>query len=346
MAVYIYPPVSVTTLPPVGGATSANQLSEISELQAINSELDNILNKVAKFKKDGVVKEVSYDTLTPSNSEPLPVNIIALNGQSISTTVDLTGAQINCQLSDRGTSPDATRIGDGTYLVGVTANNEIKSHDADLLAAITTLLGKDFATQTTLAALLTELKLKADLSETQPVSAASLPLPTGAATDTKLDEVKALLGATNETPPGLDTDPSGLNGRLTKITQKLTALKNLFPSTIGQKAKADSLSVTIASDQEAIPTTLPAQTGSFDEDLTVTTTPETFIAPAGAFGCFIETKDSNPVNIRVKMGGTASPTSGIQFQPGRSEFYQGGSNISYCNESGSTGEISVQWFRR
>jgi hypothetical protein len=41
-------------------------------------------------------------------------------------------------------------------------------------------------TQTTLAALLTELQLKADLSETQPVSAASLPLPAGASTEVTL----------------------------------------------------------------------------------------------------------------------------------------------------------------
>jgi len=40
----------------------------------------------------------------------------------------------------------------------------------------------DGATETTLTALLTELQLKADLSETQPVSAATLPLPTGAST--------------------------------------------------------------------------------------------------------------------------------------------------------------------
>lgn len=38
------------------------------------------------------------------------------------------------------------------------------------------------ATQATLASVLAELQLKADLTETQPVSAASLPLPTGAAT--------------------------------------------------------------------------------------------------------------------------------------------------------------------
>ena len=88
-----------------------------------------------------------------------------------------------------------------------------------------------------------------------------------------------------------------------------------------------------------------AQTGSFAEDQTVSTTPEAFIAPAGAFACFIETDETNTTNSRVVMGGISSSTSGIQFQPGRSEFYQGGSNISYCMESG-TGKISVQWFIR
>ena len=35
MATYIYPPVSVTTIPPVGGATSANQVLEITALDSI-----------------------------------------------------------------------------------------------------------------------------------------------------------------------------------------------------------------------------------------------------------------------------------------------------------------------
>jgi hypothetical protein len=42
------------------------------------------------------------------------------------------------------------------------------------------------ATQTTLASLLTELQLKADLTQVQPISATALPLPTGAATQTTL----------------------------------------------------------------------------------------------------------------------------------------------------------------
>ncbi len=59
-----------------------------------------------------------------------------------------------------------------------------------LLASID---GKDFATQTTLVALLAELELKADLTETQPISVASLPLPTGATIATKQDTMIASL---------------------------------------------------------------------------------------------------------------------------------------------------------
>lgn len=46
---------------------------------------------------------------------------------------------------------------------------------------------RDFATDTLQASQLTELQLKADLTETQPVSLASQPLPTGAATSGKQD---------------------------------------------------------------------------------------------------------------------------------------------------------------
>ena len=65
---------------------------------------------------------------------------------------------------------------------------------AAFLAAFT---AEDFATQTTLAALLTELQLKADLTETQPVSIASIPLPTDAATETTLSAADTKLAALN-----------------------------------------------------------------------------------------------------------------------------------------------------
>jgi hypothetical protein len=51
--------------------------------------------------------------------------------------------------------------------------------------------GHGLATETKQDSLLTELQLKADLTETQPVSAASLPLPTGAATEATLATIDA-----------------------------------------------------------------------------------------------------------------------------------------------------------
>ena len=92
-------------------------------------------------------------------------------------------------------------------------------------------------------------------------------------------------------------------------------------------------------------TSTAAQSGSYAEDLTVTTTPETFTAPPGAFKCLVYADDTNTVNIRVKMGAAATITSGLQLQAGRSESFDGGSNVSYCTESG-TAKINIHWFVR
>lgn len=62
-----------------------------------------------------------------------------------------------------------------------------------------------------------------------------------------------VIGAVTETAPATDTASSGINGRLQRIAQRLTALIALLPASIGQKAKAASFAVTIASDQDALP---------------------------------------------------------------------------------------------
>lgn len=73
---------------------------------------------------------------------------------------------------------------------------------------------------------------------TQPVSATTLPLPTGAATAT------------------LQT--SG-NASLTTIATETTAISGQLPATLGQKVSASSLAVVLASD-ETVPVTLPVST--------------------------------------------------------------------------------------
>ena len=60
------------------------------------------------------------------------------------------------------------------------------------------------------------------------------------------------LGSLTETAPTSDTASSGLNGRLQRIAQRLTSLLSLFPSSLGQKTSANSLAVTLASDQTSV----------------------------------------------------------------------------------------------
>ena len=61
------------------------------------------------------------------------------------------------------------------------------------------------------------------------VSAASLPLPSGAATEATLD---ARTGSLTEAAPANDTASSGLNGRLQRIAQRITSLIALILSLI------------------------------------------------------------------------------------------------------------------
>ena len=79
-----------------------------------------------------------------------------------------------------------------------------------------------------------------------PISAASLPLPTGAATgaaqtttntslssiDTSNSAGNVLLGAVTETAPATDTASSGLNGRFQRLSQRITSLIALLPSAL------------------------------------------------------------------------------------------------------------------
>lgn len=70
------------------------------------------------------------------------------------------------------------------------------------------------------------------------ISAASLPLPTGAATEatlaTRLTEADfdTKTGALLETAPATDTASSGLNGRLQRIAQRITSLIALLPAAL------------------------------------------------------------------------------------------------------------------
>lgn len=129
MSTFLYPPVSVTTLPPLGGATSANQLLEIAELQDINTNTAGAM----KILQNGVVTQVAKDTAVPANTVPIPVDIVTGSG----TSINITAGDIDIHTSSEGTNFDSIRIGDGSgNYAGITPTNEIQVFDGNALTEL------------------------------------------------------------------------------------------------------------------------------------------------------------------------------------------------------------------
>lgn len=219
------------------GITETGNLKKITVTESsgkvrldVNSEAGPL-----QFTKDAATVTVTEDTVTPANNVPLPVKLVDLTGD-----VSITANNLNVQMTHSGANPDSIQIGDGTETWAINASNEGLVADTTTHSKLDTIItntGAGDATaanqvtnHTKLDSLLTELQLKADLTETQPVSAASLPLPSGAATEATLSAQSAKL-----------------------------------PASLGSKLSAASLSIVLASDHGNVPisaSSLPLPTGA------------------------------------------------------------------------------------
>lgn len=180
-----------------------------------------------------------------------------------------------------------------------------------------------------------------EVEESTSTPANSRPLPVKA-----LDGNGAnAIGNVNETAPASDTASSGLNGRLQRIAQRITSLIALLPTSLGQKTSANSFAVTVASDQSALPTKSPVNSGGADVNGTLTgTTASTENAPANAVGFMLMAKIDNSNDIRFRIGGVASTTQGMALQPGRDTgFIPCSANISICATVGGTNAYELIW---
>jgi hypothetical protein len=93
-----------------------------------------------------------------------------------------------------------------------------------------------------------------------------------------------------------------------------------------------------------VETTEAPLTPSFSELLNITNTAQTITAPAGAKWAKVMCPTTNAASLRIKFGGTATATSGMQMQPGRSEDFNAVGNLSVICETADTNQqISVQW---
>lgn len=375
---YTYPPQSFSLAPSSTKFLLDGVVTDVSE-DTVTPANNSALPSLIVVYKDGVQYPVSIDTGTPANTVGVPVILTGAAGP-----INITAGDLNVQLTDLGANFDASRIGDGSgNYVGVNASNQAKVIAADtdtalgLLAKLTDTQPVSIATMPTtpvtgtffqatqpVSGPLTDFELRASAV---PVSIASIALPTGASTEAKQDTGNTSLssidgkfttlnakdfatsakqdtgntslsgigtntvnipnvitteggaqpthgvvvmghtgagiarhllvdgtgrintnvtasvlptgastlaeqqtqttaiGSLTETAPATDTASSGLNGRLQRIAQRLTSLIALFPSSIGTKASADSLSVVLASDQVAIGVTPGTSSGAITQ---------------------------------------------------------------------------------
>lgn len=283
-------PVSAASLPlPTGAATEATLSSIDTDTSTIAGDTTSLDAKMpaqgAALTAASLPVNIASDQTVPvlAASLPLPsgaateVTLASLEGKDFATQTTL--AALLTELQAKADLAETQPVSAASLPLPTGAATE---------ATLSSLNGKDFATQTTLAALLTELQAKADLAETQPVSAASLPLPTGAATETTLASLEGKDFATQTTLAALLTElqakadlaetqpvsaaslplPTGAATEATLASlaaedfateATLAAMSAKLPAALGQTTKAGSLSVTMASDQEALDVNLAAK---------------------------------------------------------------------------------------
>lgn len=187
----------------------------------------------------------------------------------------------------------------------------------------------------------------------QPISATTLPLPTGAATETTLASLNSKVTAVNTGAVVVSSSvlPSGASTAANQATEiaSLASIDGKLNS-LGQKTMANSVPVVIASDQSAVPisgtvaTTAPVNLNSSGSAAGATvTTVVTLTAPSNAVGFILMNTDISTTNARWAIGRTATPTLGQQLQPGRDTgFVPCGANVSLVAESGTV-TYDIQW---
>lgn len=313
-----------------------------------------------QFTRNGSTQTVVEDTTVPANNRPLPVKITGITGD-----INITANDLNVSLDHAN---DSIKIGDGVDLLAINADGSINVSgpltdaqiratalpvsgpltDAQIRATALPVSGPLTDAQIRATALpvsgpLTDAQLRAVavpvsgtfFQATQPVSAATLPLPTGAATSAKQDlllaELQLKADLTETQPVSLASIPLP-TGAATQATlaSLLTELQ----------LKADLTETQPVSMASAAPEAVRA--ASFQEILNLTTVAQTFTAPANAKWCKImNTTVTAAETIRVKIGGVATTTSGMRLEPGRSEDFDVAGNISVIAEAGTNQCISV-----
>lgn len=206
----------------------------------------------------------------------------------------------------------------------------------NIITELQSIDAKDFATETTLSALngkfgtlgqktmagSAPVVIASDQSDIDVIVTSSV-LPTGAATEVTLASIDSKDFATETT---------------------LAAMSAKLPATLGQKTKAASLAVTLASDEDPVITTQQAPDGGSSGTAAVGSSAGTLSAPANAVKVFLQAPVSNTEAVWV---GITTPTVGTGWEllPGASLVLEGDNDIEHISASGGQG-LNYIWLTR
>lgn len=279
-------PVSLASQPlPTGAATSANQLPDGHNVTVDNAggaSAVNIQDGGNSITVDGPLTDADLRASAVPVSQatqPLPTGAATeATLAALATETKLEAVRALLATIDADTSTLAA-VDYATQTTLATLATETKLEAVRVLLA--SIDGKDFATQTTLAALLTAFNAEDFASET------TLALADGRLTtiDAVLDSIKdadgikrindALPAGTNllgnvrlrSSTKGSSTEADLTSENVDANVEAIhSALRSWFGSTaptVGQKTNAASIPVTISSDQTSIPVTTQAPAGAF-----------------------------------------------------------------------------------
>jgi hypothetical protein len=312
----------------------------------------------------------SLACVLPSNQSAIPVN----QGTANATPWNQNVAQFGGSAVATGTGGS----GAGIPRVTVSSDSAITQGAAAALAGAWPAKITD---GTNAASVTASSALKVDGSAvTQPISAASLPLPTGASTAAKQPALGTAGAASTDvitvqgiaSMTALKVDGSAVtqpvSGTFWQATQPVSAASLPLPTGASTAAKqpalgtagtpsSDVITVQGAASMTALkvdgsavtqPVSFTSKapvntTGSGSAAAATVSTVITLTAPANAVGFVLQNLDTSTANLRWSIGRTATTTLGQQLQPGRDTgFIPAGANVSLVAESG-TQNYDVQW---
>lgn len=289
--------------------TTSSPTYTANTLQALSLTLNGLL----RVDGSGVTQPISAAAL------PLPTgastSALQITGN---TTLSAISVQLPATLGQKtmANSLAVTIASDQSVLaitgnIGVAQGSTTAAELGELVQGAVTTASPTYTTATTNPLSLTTAgALRVDGSAvTQPISAASLPLPAGAAT--------SALQTTGNT--------------------SLSSIVTQLPATLGQKTSANSLAVVISSDQSPIPVTSSLSSTATITSVSNAITTTTVLASNSGRRGFMIYNDSLAV-VFIAFAATASTTAfSIKLQPG-SEYEPG---IDYTGVISSIASAAV-----